>query len=87
MWDAWLRRRQQVGRQLAEHCGLWSEIWRQRNLDWEDHVVRSREYDSPLFAVHEWHDANRLISHRLQFVPSNGLESTRNRPDAGRLGP
>ena len=79
----WFKKKKQAGRKAASSIGLWSEIWRKRVLEWDQHVIRSADRDSILAVLRHWHDSAWLQQQRLAWVSDRG---GRNTPFAGRLG-
>ena len=76
--DQFYRRRLRQARNVANQAGLWSLAWAQRNIQWQNHVLRGVEYGhfcSPLIL---FHNNSWLESRRAAFVNSqNSLLSDR----------
>ena len=68
--DQFYRRRLRQARNVANQAGLWSLAWAQRNIQWQNHVLRGAEYGhfcSPLIL---FHNNSWLESRRAAFVNS-----------------
>ena len=70
----WFKKKKQAGRKAASSIGLWSEIWRKRVLEWDQHVIRSADRNSILAVLRHWHDSAWLQQQRLAWVSDRGGE-------------
>ena len=86
--DSYCRRRARTARSVCTSAGLWSELWIERVLNWQEHVMRGTAYGHICENLLKFRDEQWLRVQRSAFVAINSASwaEVRCHVDRGRTG-
>ena len=65
--DAYVRRRGRLARSHCQQAGLWSRIWFQRAVAWDEHLTRGHNHQTWSAQLHDFRDKAWLMQRRADF--------------------
>ena len=77
------RRRNRLAGDACAKLGRWSQVWRRRAVEWDDHIVRAHSPHSWPSLLRFFHDADWLNEQRFLRDPC-GRRGTNTRMSLGR---